>query len=202
MSLAVYYSQKKKKKVYSSLSFLSLKKKKKKFSPSFSLSLPLWSSLFFRFGFVGIRTSLYLNIINGQPIIGQETSYTLLLRQQHKWHRSRRWFVGFVVWVASCQWCGFMGWFIGVGVGLWWVAEIGLVVVVVVPWWLWVEGRNREEEDRVTEKKRGMGLVAWRTIGGGGIIKDHNGTWVASFAKLLALPLVLRPSYEHFKMGS
>ena len=53
-----------------------------------------------------------------------------------------------------------MGGFIGVGVGLWWVAEIGLVVVVVVPWWLWVEGRNREEEDRVTKKKRGMGLVA------------------------------------------
>ena len=53
-----------------------------------------------------------------------------------------------------------MGGFIGVGVGLWWVAKIGLVVVVLVPCWLWVEERNREEEDRLTKKKRGMGLVA------------------------------------------
>ena len=50
-----------------------------------------------------------------------------------------------------------MGGFIGVGVGLWWVVEIGLVVV---PWWLWVEERNQEEKAKVTEKKRGMGLVA------------------------------------------
>ena len=46
-----------------------------------------------------------------------------------------------------------MGGFIGVGVGLWWVAEIGLVVVVVVPWWLWVEERNQEEEDKSDEEE-------------------------------------------------
>ena len=154
--MVVYYSNQKKKSLFFSLFSLI---KKKKFSPSFSLSLPLWSSLFFFwFGFVGIRTSPYLNIINGQPIIGQETSYTLLLRQQCIWHRSHRWFVGFVVWVASCQWCGFVGGFIGVGVGLWWVAEIGLVVVVVVPWWLWVEERNQEEEDKSDEEEERHGF--------------------------------------------